>query len=1403
MPRPADPKPHGLPIRIQNLAVPASSEHQADSLSQTLVGTILNAATARPLRRAALAMLSKRKERFAKLLVGNVDAVLHQVGPRLDIRLAMVAHSQHEQGEMMLLVGPPTSNTSTLLRALSCTPDLPFSETTLLDFGLLPPSRFARAPLLSTSSEDGALRSEVVFMNEHDSHFATLSLHDSLMPAAKAKTPRTRDRGVFREEWAKAEFEGVVDSVGLSHAVGTKVGSPAVRGLSGGERKRASVAEALMARSSVLLLDQPTSGLDSSTALTLLTLLKNGAEEGKRTVVITAPSLSDSLYETFAKVLVLSSRGRQVYFGPAQDVEQYFTRLGLGFKRRSKQGEGVVEFLVGCIEGRENDLELERAWQKSSTRQKLLQEMTLYDSKYPFATCAGPLIAAAQEEKSGWSSKSSHYTVGFAAQVAILTQRQARLVISELPTYVSKTSVNLALSVLVGTLFWSLPPNSSSAFTRGSLLFLSVMFNCYLCLAELGKTLEGRDIVRRQSDWGFFGASSLALARIAGDLPLIGAQVLLFGTITMFAALSPNFDIAIRYCGVALNILVVFAGYFIPTPSMRPWLRWIHYVADPVAQSYEAVLSNEFRNLNLICSPSDVVPSGPTYTDVRYQTCLLPGSTPGSLHVSGDKYLATAYDFHHHPMRNLFILLAQALVFLVVGVIATELFSFAPAGQKRLWAKTERVMKKLARKWYKTAGDAEDSLLRVSPVSMEATGEETAFGAEDVPALQGLEGKTLAWKDISLWVDTPLDTRRLLDRVSGFITPGQTCVMMGKTGAGKSTLLNVLAGRLDGVVKGTILVNGHPPNEEFYRTTGYVEQFDLHDEQSTVREALEFSAILRQDSRTPKVEKLAYVDTVLDLLNLTHLQDALIGTSAAGLSLEQRKKVTIAVEVVAKPAILFCDEPTTGLDTKSALRVVKLLRRLAQTGLSVIATIHQPTAESFSVFDNVLLLQRGGKQVFFGPREDAVPFFDSEKAGAYSNPADFLLDAAGAGMEDVPDEELNDLDAIDSLTKRWKMSSQFLKLHTRILELASAESTTSTRTSSATILRQCIELTKRVSRNYNRDLSYSYTKLFTAIVVSLIIGLSFLQLGNTVVSMQNRLFSVFLILFVPPGLCILAQLQGTSSLKPFFAVFMNLGIFKMVKLRGLWHARERPNKTYGRTAFATSLLLSEVPYSALCGSLFFCIWYFLVGFPLVSSTIAYAFVMVQLFFLFQVTWAMWITALAPSLGVIANLLPFFLVSMEAFNGALMPYYNMPHAWKWLYWVSPFQCPSELVSFLPAPGLTCAEYASAYLSTNSGYLVNSASRTLCQFCKASSGDDYLKQLNISFGDRWLGMGVFAAYTFTNIGLVYFLTYFPPNLSSWGASRSRVRVEQVAADCHAKEVAESGGELLVEGAFDAFA
>lgn len=339
------------------------------------------------------------------------------------------------------------------------------------------------------------------------------------MPGSLAKTPRNRTENVSRYEYAKSHLEALLGSVGLSHALGTKIGSPLVRGLSGGERKRASVVESLLTRASILILDGVTNGLDSTTALSLLTVLRDWTKTGKRSLVASTPHIADPLFFQFDKVLVLSSVGRQVYFGKTSEAQQYFEGLGMGYTRREEQGEGIAEFLIGCIEGRGRDVELERDWRLSSARKELLLEMDEYESRYAFT---GPnLITSLEKEKSVFTSKKSPYMVSFIAQVAILTRRQYALIISELPGYVTKTFVNLCISVLVGTLFFQLPATASGAFTRGSLLLLSILFNGYLSLAELGKTLEGRDIVKRQGDYGFFGASALSLARVAGDLPLI------------------------------------------------------------------------------------------------------------------------------------------------------------------------------------------------------------------------------------------------------------------------------------------------------------------------------------------------------------------------------------------------------------------------------------------------------------------------------------------------------------------------------------------------------------------------------------------------------------------------------------------------------------------------------------------------------------------------------------------------------------------------------------------------------------------------------------------------------------------------------------------------------------------
>lgn len=169
------------------------------------------------------------------------------------------------------------------------------------------------------------------------------------------------------------------------------------------------------------------------------------------------------------------------------------------------------------------------------------------------------------------------------------------------------------------------------------------------------------------------------------------------------------------------------------------------------------------------------------------------------------------------------------------------------------------------------------------------------------------------------------------------------------------------------IVQGDILVDGLPTDSSFQHRVGYVQQQDLHLSTMTVREALNFSAILRQSAEIPKADRLAYVDEVLDVLEMHGFADAIIGSPGEGLNVEQRKRLSIGVELAARPQLLlFLDEPTSGLDSQTSWTIIKLIKKLTRAGQAVLCTIHQPSATLFSNFDRLLLLARGGKTVYFG-----------------------------------------------------------------------------------------------------------------------------------------------------------------------------------------------------------------------------------------------------------------------------------------------------------------------------------------------------------------------------------------------------------------------------------------------------
>ncbi|EEY55379.1 ATP-binding Cassette (ABC) Superfamily [Phytophthora infestans T30-4] len=263
------------------------------------------------------------------------------------------------------------------------------------------------------------------------------------------------------------------------------------------------------------------------------------------------------------------------------------------------------------------------------------------------------------------------------------------------------------------------------------------------------------------------------------------------------------------------------------------------------------------------------------------------------------------------------------------------------------------------------------------------------------------------FQDLWYTVPDPTNPKRTIDLlkgISGYALPGTITALMGSSGAGKTTLMDVIAGRkTGGQIRGQILLNGHPATDlAIRRSTGYCEQMDIHSESSTIREALTFSAFLRQGADIPDSHKYDSVNECLDLLDLNLIADQII----RGSSVEQMKRLTIGVELAAQPSVLFLDEPTSGLDARSAKLIMDGVRKVADTGRTIVCTIHQPSSEVFSVFDSLLLLKRGGETVFVGELGDnareMIEYFESLEGVATLeadyNPATWMLEVIGAGV---------------------------------------------------------------------------------------------------------------------------------------------------------------------------------------------------------------------------------------------------------------------------------------------------------------------------------------------------------------------------------------------------------------------
>jgi ATP-binding cassette subfamily G (WHITE) protein 2 (SNQ2) len=307
----------------------------------------------------------------------------------------------------------------------------------------------------------------------------------------------------------------------------------------------------------------------------------------------------------------------------------------------------------------------------------------------------------------------------------------------------------------------------------------------------------------------------------------------------------------------------------------------------------------------------------------------------------------------------------------------------------------------------------------------------------------------------------------------------------------------------------------------------------------------------------------------------------------------------------------------------------------------------------------------------------------------------------------------------------------------------------------ASTYQQCLHLTHRVYRQYWRTPEYPYSRLYASFLHALLNGFTFFQLSNSARDLQSRAFSAFLALMLVPE-------------------FVNACSVRFHLNRQLWMTREHPSRIYGWFAFCTAQIVPEIPFAFLGAVVYYALFYFPVGFP-AGEPAGYAFLMVILFHLFSTSWGQWITALTDDYAIAANIIPFFLIMCETFNGILRPYGQIPAFWRYtMYYLDPFtywiggilsavlegveiQCKAdELSRFLPRPGETCAEYAGEWISRAGGYLVEIGSGE-CGYCKYESGDKYLRGVNVNPGVAWRNMGIFCIFVVANWGLVYLIVW----------------------------------------------
>ncbi|MBW0499304.1 hypothetical protein O181_039019, partial [Austropuccinia psidii MF-1] len=530
-------------------------------------------------------------------------------------------------GEMCFVLGRPNSGCSTFLKVIANQ-----------RIGFMNVGGSVEYGGIDAKTMEKHYKGEVVYNPEDDTHHATLTVGQTLKFALSTKVPAQRLPNETKKIFQQKILDLLLRMLSISHTKNTLVGNAQVRGVSGGERKRVSIAEMMTTRACVLAWDNSTRGLDASTALQYTKALRILTNIFRTTMFVTLYQAGEGIYEQFDKVCLINE-GRQVYFGPASEARQYF--IDLGFKNQPRQT--TADFLTGCTDVNERQLadgvdpgavpqtpeEMEKAFLNSEIHQRVKSEMEQYRAYVATENRdREEFFNAVKRDKNLGASKKSPHTASFFSQLISLVIRDIQLKLQDRLGLIFSWSTSIAVSIIIGSLYVNLPTTAAGAFTRGGVLFIGLLFNVFISFVELPSQMLGRPIMWRQTGFCFYRPGALAMANSISDIPFSAPKIFLFSLILymmagltrtagafftyivivyftflalssffrFLGAISFSFDTAARLASALVITMVLYSGYMIQEEAMKKWLIWLYYL-NPVNYAFAALMGNEFKHL--------------------------------------------------------------------------------------------------------------------------------------------------------------------------------------------------------------------------------------------------------------------------------------------------------------------------------------------------------------------------------------------------------------------------------------------------------------------------------------------------------------------------------------------------------------------------------------------------------------------------------------------------------------------------------------------------------------------------------------------------------------------------------------------------------------------------------------